>query len=110
MGGVVRREEQRAFSQDLKLYYAKISQIEMPYWASKGINFRLPHPGLELKEGMLYANLPIQGAEVRYTTDGTEPTARSARWETPVKCDASVIKAKAFYQGRESVSITLRAK
>lgn len=101
-------QERQAFQQALKLYYAKISLKEMPCWAKEGVNFRLPHPGLERKEGMLYANTPILGAEVRYTTDGTEPTAQSALWEAPVKCDASVIKAKTFYQGRESVSIALR--
>ena len=42
----------------------------MPYWAKNGINFRLPQPGLLVKDGNLYANVAIDGAEVRYTTDG----------------------------------------
>lgn len=101
-------KEQKAFDQALSLYYEKISKKEMPYWAKNGINFRLPLPGLELKDDMLYANIAIDGAEIRYTTDGTEPTAQSALWEAPVKCDAAVVKAKAFYQGKESLSIILK--
>ena len=79
------REEQ-AFNQALALYYEKISKSEMPYWAKNGINFRLPQPGLLVKDGNLYANVAIDGAEVRYTTDGSEPTAQSTLWKEPVKC------------------------
>lgn len=79
----------------------------MPYWAKNGINFRLPHPGLLVKDGKLYANVAIEGAQIHYTIDGTEPTFESSLWKVPVECSASVIKAKAFYQGKESLSITL---
>lgn len=84
--------------------------MEMPYWAKNGINFRLPHPGLQVKDGKLYANTAIHGAEIRYTMDGSEPTVQSALWEAPVECDASVVKAKTFYQGKESLPITLRTE
>ena len=104
-------QEQQAFDRALALYYEKISEKEMPYWAKNGINFRLPHPGLLVKDGNLYANVAIEGAQVRYTIDGTEPTAQSALWEAPVKCDASaVVKAKTFYQGKESLPIMLKVE
>ena len=103
------REEQ-AFNQALALYYEKISKSEMPYWAKHGINFRLPQPGLWIEEGNLFANVAIDGAEIRYTIDGSEPTAQSALWQEPVKCDASVLKAKTFYQGKESLPITWQVK
>ena len=38
----------------------------MPHWASRSINFRLPHPGLCIKEGQLHASTPIRGGEIRY--------------------------------------------
>ena len=101
-------EEQQVFNQALALYYEKISKAEMPYWVKNGINFRLPQPGLLMKDGNLYANVAIEGAEIRYTTDGTEPTAQSTLWVEPVKCDASVIKAKTFYLGKESLPITCK--
>ena len=103
------REEQ-AFNQALALYYEKISKSEMPYWAKHGINFRLPQPGLLVKDGNLYANVAIDGAEIRYTTDGSEPTAQSTLWKEPVKCGSLVVKAKTFYQGKESLTIILNVE
>lgn len=101
-------KEQQAFNRDLALFYSKVSDREMPYWASRSINFRLPHPGLCIKEGMLYANTPIRGGEIRYTTDGTEPTLQSALWQAPVACDATTVMAKLFYLNKESVTNTLK--
>ena len=103
-------QKQQAFDKALALYYEKISDMEMPYWAKNGINFRLPHPGLLVKDGTLYANTAIRGAEIRYTMDGSEPTVNSALWEMPVKCDASVVKAGTFYQGKASLPITLKVE
>lgn len=101
--------EAAAFNRELSRYYEVISRKEMPAWAKEDINFRLPMPGLMVKEGELLANVAIDGAEIRYTTDGTEPTAQSALWQSPVKCDAgAVVKAKTFYQGKESLPITLK--
>ncbi len=103
--------EAAAFNESLSRYYEVISRKEMPVWAKEGVNFRLPLPGLLLNDGYLYANVAIDGAGIRYTTDGTEPTAQSALWKEPVKCDASaVIKAKVFYQGKESLPVTLKAE
>ena len=102
--------EQQAFNQALALYYEKISKSEMPYWAKRGINFRLPQPGLLVKDGNLYANVAIDGAEIRYTTDGSEPTAQSTLWKEPVKCGSLVVKAKTFYQGKESLTIILNVE
>ena len=64
-------------------------------------------PGLVLKDGMLYANAALPGAEIRYTTDNSEPTLQSPRWEGPTPCHAPVIKAKAFYLGKSSVTTIL---
>ena len=101
-------KERQAFNKELGLFYSKVSEKEMPHWASRSINFRLPHPGLCIKEGQLHASTPIRGGEIRYTTDGTEPTLRSELWKAPVACDASVVKAKLFYLNKESVTSTLK--
>ncbi len=74
-------KERQAFNKELGLFYSKVSEKEMPHWASRSINFRLPHPGLCIKEGQLHASTPIRGGEIRYTTDGTEPTLRSELWK-----------------------------
>ena len=96
--------EQQTFDRDLALFYEKISVKEMPCWSRMGVNFRLPHPGLTIRDGLLYANTSIEGAQIRYTTDGTEPTVESELWETPVACQAAVVKAKLFYRDKQSVT------
>lgn len=101
-------KERQAFNEALALFYSKVSEKEMPHWISRGINFRLPHPGLCVKSGKLYANTPIRGGEIRYTTDGTEPTLHSELWKAPVVCEASVVKARLFYLDKESVTSTLQ--
>ena len=101
------QEEQEAYYRDLSRYYAIISQKELPFLQKSGVNFRIPLPGLVLKDGMLYANAALPGAEIRYTTDNSEPTLQSPRWEGPTPCHAPVIKAKAFYLGKSSVTTIL---
>lgn len=96
--------EQQTFDRDLSLFYEKISVKEMPCWSRTGVNFRLPHPGLSVKDGLLYANTPIAGGQIRYTTDGTEPTVESALWEAPVTCRSAVVKAKLFFKDKQSVT------
>lgn len=96
--------EQQAFDRDLALFYEKISVKEMPYWSRIGVNFRLPHPGLSVKDGFLYANTSIIGGQIRYTTDGTEPTAESVLWKAPVACGTAMVKAKLFFKNKQSVT------
>jgi hexosaminidase len=45
---------------------------ESPPWA-----YRIPKPGLKVVDGQARASLEIPGFVIRYTADGTEPTARS---------------------------------
>ena len=97
-------KERQAFNKELGLFYSKVSEKEMPHWASRSINFRLPHPGLFVRDGLLYANTPIEGAQIRYTTDGTEPTIDSMLWEAPITCQPAVVKAKLFYRDKQSVT------
>lgn len=96
--------ERQAFNLSLSRFYALLSAKELPYLNKLGANFRLPHVGLKVEGGLLYANSPLRDAVIRYTTDGTEPAADSTVWTEPVKCDAAVVKARLFYLGRESVT------
>jgi hexosaminidase len=100
--------EGEAYSGDLKKYYAKIYQYEFPRLFKKHINFRISQPGLKVVGGILYANTTIPGSVIRYTTDGTEPTIHSKVWTIPFVCKASVIKAKIFYLGKESITTLLK--
>ena len=100
-------EEQAAFYKDLSRFYVLLDEKELPYLNKLGVNFRLPHVGLKLKNGLLYANTPLHSAVIRYTTDGSEPDSQSVVWTEPVKCDAKVVKARLFYLDKESVTTIL---
>ena len=88
-------------------YNAGIIDYELPRLAKRGINFRVSPPGIMIRDGLLLANTAIPNAVIRYTTDGSEPTESSIQWQTPVVCNAPLIKAKAFYLGKESVTTVL---
>jgi hexosaminidase len=88
-------------------YNAQIATKELPRLAKLGVNFRIAQPGIIIKENKLYANSSIPAADIRYTTDGTEPTEKSAVWTKPVSCNAKQVKAKTFYLGKESVTTLL---
>ncbi|MGL5261862.1 MAG: chitobiase/beta-hexosaminidase C-terminal domain-containing protein, partial [Bacteroides sp.] len=98
-------EEQKVYNEDLSLFYAKLSDLELPYLESLGVNFRLPHPGIEVKEGLVYLNTPLRHASIRYTLDGTEPTASSPLWTEAVAVQAGQeVKAKLFFGSKESLT------
>lgn len=97
-------DDEAPYAAALKQYYARISEVEMPFLAGLGAKFRLTPPGIKVADGKLFLMAAEQGAEVRYTTDGSEPTAASPLWTGPVACDAATVKARTFYCGLESVA------
>ncbi|WP_025764295.1 family 20 glycosylhydrolase [Dyadobacter tibetensis] len=60
-----------------------------------GYTYRLPMPGAKVESGLLYANVALPGLEIRYTTDGTEPTKTSALYRKPVPVSGTV-RLRAF--------------
>lgn len=63
-----------------------------------GYNYRVPLPGAIIKEGVLHANAEFPGLEIRFTTDGSEPTASSTLYAKPVPVSGPV-KLKCFVSG-----------
>lgn len=78
----------------------------MPAWAKRAINFRIPNPGLRLVDGKVAANSPV-GGTIRYTTDGSTPTASSPVYTSPVAFSGRVFKARLYKDGKESVTSVL---
>ncbi|MCD8292597.1 MAG: family 20 glycosylhydrolase, partial [Prevotellaceae bacterium] len=101
-------KEEAMFNADLSRFYGVINSKELPYWKSLDVNFRLPNPGLMMKDGYLYANTPLPDVVIHYTLDGTEPGQHSAVWTIPVKCDPEVVKARASHLGKVSVVSVLK--
>jgi hexosaminidase len=66
-----------------------------------GINYRIPTPGLMVREGTVLASVELPGFTLRYTTDGSEPTARSADVKGPIPFRGTVRVAAFTTTGRK---------
>lgn len=65
-----------------------------------GIGYRIPPPGLRRMDGKVEANSQLPGFTLRYTTDGEEPTAASARVTGPIASRAMIRVAAFASNGR----------
>ena len=101
-----------AMSQARARYNMNIADWELPMLHKRGYNFHLAQPGIIVKDGMLLANAQYPAAEVRYTLDGSEPTLSSPLWTAPVTVpvNCELVKAKAYYLGKQSVTTYLFLK
>ncbi|GAB4000700.1 family 20 glycosylhydrolase [Spirosoma daeguense] len=89
-----------------------LAQKELPRLAriNNGYNYRLPLPGAIIENGTLKANVELPGLTIRYTTNGSEPTAQSTIFTSPVKVSGTV-KLKSFdAAGRSSRSAVVMNK
>ncbi|SFC79494.1 family 20 glycosylhydrolase [Spirosoma endophyticum] len=83
-----------------------LAQKDLPRLAhiNGGYTYRLPLPGVHIEKGMVNANVELPGLRIRYTTDGSEPTAQSPVYKSPVKVSGTV-KLRSFdAAGRSSRS------
>ena len=58
-------------------FYNRLTKTHYERMHYMGIAFRLPYPDVKYENNTLKVKLPYDWAVVRYTTDGTEPTATS---------------------------------
>ncbi len=69
-----------------------------------GYNYRLAPPGARVVNGRLAVNTAYPGMVVRYTTDGSDPTAESTLYSEPVEIGSTVVKLSTFdSRGRSSL-------
>ena len=78
---------------------------ESPAWA-----YRIPKPGLKVVDGQVRASLGIPGFVLRYTTDGTEPSARSPRLRGGIPPGPGVRVAAFDTNGRKGATARLSAR
>src|SRR5207247_2554779 len=66
-----------------------------------GVNYRIPTPGLRAQGGVVSCSLELPGFTLRYTTDGSEPTVRSALVRGPIPFRGTVRVAAFNTTGRK---------
>jgi hexosaminidase len=55
----------------------------LDYYAG-GFNYRIPTAGAVIEGNMVKANVQLPGMTIRYTTDGSEPNAKSKIYSQPI--------------------------
>lgn len=79
---------------------------KLDYYAG-GVAYRIPPVGVQRYGGNVSATVQFPGLQIRYTTNGTEPTANSKLYQKPVAF-VEGMKFKAFNTtGRSSKTTTL---
>lgn len=73
-----------------------------------GVNYRIPPVGAVVENGVLKANVAYPGLDIRYVTDGTEPSSNSELYREPVSVTGAV-RLRAFNSrargGRSTVAV-----
>ncbi len=104
-------ESQTGFDKQWSAFASKMGADEYSVLNYLGVNMRVPTPGAKIEEGKLYANVAFPGLDIRYTTNGEEPSESSPLYTEPVTVnDAKDVKIAVFIPNsdRRGRVITLR--
>lgn len=71
-----------------------------------GFRYRIPDPGITVKDDKVMANTQLPGFEIRYTTDGTMPTRNSKLYTDPISEIKSLMFRTFNKAGRGGRTIT----
>lgn len=108
---VSRSERLEAFESAWNEFANRLGQRELRRLDSinGGYEYRIPPPGAIIENNKLKANVAYPGLEIRYTTNGGEPTVDSSLYVEPVILNGNkVIKLRTFdTRGRGSRVVTL---
>ena len=95
---------------DYDAFYARLINKHYDRLANMGIAFRVEPPQVIYEDQTLRVTLPYPSAEVRYTTDKSDPTATSRIYQGQIITDTPENFRFATFFGRNLQSITVAAK
>ena len=109
------RERAARIDADWNEFANRLGRRELPRLdrAPLAWDYRLPPPGVLVQAGRIHANLALPGLALRYTFDGSAPTAASPRYAEPlgIPRDARIFTIASFdTRGRSSRSATIALK
>lgn len=82
---------------------------ELPYWKREGYAHHIAQPGILVKNGKVMMNAIYPELDIYYTTDGTRPTTKSARYTAPFAYDGNEVRAIAS-DGKCTSPVTILRK
>ena len=87
-----------------------LGKRELPRLDQEGwdLDYRIPTPGLKVVDGAVLCNLQLPGFTLRYTVDGTEPTAKSPAVQGPIAATGTIRVAAFDGRGRKGATAVLR--
>jgi hexosaminidase len=71
-------------------------ELPMLDYYQGGYGYRIPIPGLVLKDGQYFANLQFPGMLIRYTSNSNDPDSKSILYKASVKDAGKSLKFRAF--------------
>ena len=93
-------------------FNALVAAKELPLYTTAPANLavHMRQPGIKVIDGKVHMNAPYaDGGEIRYTTDGTEPTAASPVYTAPFAyTDGMDVRARYTRNGNTSVTTYLQ--
>ena len=108
-----RTKREESIQHDWTIYAQTLAKKELPRlsYLNKGYNYRIPPPGCVIEGDTLKANVEYPGLIIRYTSDGTEPTHHSSRFDKTLRISGKgTIKLKSFdVAGKSSRSVTVNS-
>ena len=87
-------------------FYQRLTSTHFERMYSMGIAFRVPLPFPLYKNGIITVKLPYPEAEVRYTSDGNEPTKESKLYQSPIsEFNYTKLKFRTFFKQLASATM-----
>lgn len=111
----VTKERNAAMNLAWQEFATRVGMYELPRltFMNGGVNYRITPVGAIILNDTLYANSKYPGFELRFTTDGSDPSADSYLYTEPVDIDSNdqVVKIAAFNRkGRAGMIMTVEKR
>jgi len=88
---------EKQYQEAWNLFVNTLGKRELPKlsWYQGGANYRIPTVGAVIRNNAVHANIQLPGHTIRYTVNGKEPEANSAKYEGPISAKG-LISLRAF--------------